>query len=82
MNRKQELDELVAAFVRLVHQAHANPDRVGCPDRATLVSLATQPASRDFAHVLDHLSQCAPCLEELAKLRRLKPHPSNDSDTG
>ena len=71
MNRKQELDELVTAFGRHLHEAHANPDRVGCPDQATLLALANEPAPGEaFTSFLDHISHCAPCLEELARLRK------------
>jgi len=71
MNREQEFEELVAAFGRHLHEAHANPDRVGCPEQATLIALAADPKSGEkFASVLDHLCHCAPCLEGLAKLRK------------
>jgi hypothetical protein len=81
MNRERDIDELVTAFVRHLHEAHANPARVGCPDHAALVGLANQPTTGDFACVLNHISQCAPCLEKLARLRRLKAQPSDDSGT-
>ena len=73
MNRKQELDELVAAFGRHLHEAHANPDRVGCPDKASLLALANQPGTGGAVNsILDHIPHCAPCLEEFANLRKQK----------
>ena len=76
MNSKQELDELVTAFVRRFHEAHAGPARMSRPCRS--VRVADQPTG-EFACVLKHVSHCAPCLEELARLRRLKAQPSDDA---
>ncbi len=77
MNRKQELEELVAAFEHHLRQAHANPDRVGCPDQTTLIALASeaQPGEKELAS-LDHICHCAPCLEHLARLRKVKRPPN------
>lgn len=74
MKRRQELDDLVAAFGRHISEAHANPERIGCPDWSVLVALANRPsAAEEFAAALDHICHCAPCLEGLASLRRGKP---------
>ena len=73
VHREQELDNLVVAFGRHVHENHPNPDRLGCPPKSTLSTLASDPSSaREFASVLDHICRCAACLEDLAQLRKAK----------
>ena len=70
VGRKEELEELVTAFGRRVHEEHPNPERVGCPERAALTRLAKEPVSVDAEPLLDHILQCAACLDELRDLRR------------
>lgn len=68
MKRAQKLDDLVAAFGRHVHEAHANPERIGCPDQSSLRNLANQaPLGPEVTGLLDHIRSCAPCLEDHLK---------------
>jgi hypothetical protein len=69
MGRKEELDDLIAAFDRAVHEEHPNPERAGCPGRAALTRLATEPEALGLGSILDHVRQCAACLDELRELR-------------
>lgn len=70
MGRKEELEKLIAAFGRRVHEEHPNPERTGCPERTELIRLAKEPGSSDAESLLDHIRQCAACLDELRDLRR------------
>jgi hypothetical protein len=48
--------------------ANPNPSRIGCPNRAVLVSLARRErAISDPAYA--HLTQCSPCYQEFRALR-------------
>jgi hypothetical protein len=67
--RKEELDDLIAAFSRQLHEKHPNPERVGCPGRAALTRLATEPAMAPSGSIVDHLRNCAACLDESKELR-------------
>jgi hypothetical protein len=67
---KDELDDLIMAFDRLVHAGHPNPERIGCPGPASLAKLATKPEGFGTAPILDHVRECAPCLDELRDLRQ------------
>jgi len=69
VGRKEELDDLIAAFDRLVHAEHPNPQRVGCPGPTALASLAKDPGTLETEPILDHVRQCAACLDELRNLR-------------
>ena len=69
MGRKEELDDLIAAFDRAVHEDHQNLERINCPGRAALMSLANRPEDFRTEAVLDHVQQCAACLDELKELR-------------
>jgi hypothetical protein len=69
VSRKEELDDLIAAFGRRVHEEHPNPERVGCPGRLVLSTLANQPEALQADSILDHVKQCAACLDELGALR-------------
>lgn len=70
MSRKAELDDLLAAFARRVHEEHPNAERIGCPGRPALMRLATEPRASGSEAILDHLRECAACLDELRELRR------------
>jgi len=61
--------ELIDAFDRVVHQDHPNPDRANCPREAALRVLAFEPKSFQSETLLDHVRNCAPCLDELRRLR-------------
>jgi hypothetical protein len=69
VGRKEELDDLIAAFDRAVHEDHPNLERIGCPGRPALTALAkqTEPVTSDS--VLEHIRHCATCLDELKELR-------------
>ena len=69
MRRKEELNALITALDRLVHAEHPNPERVGCPGRATLTRLASDPDAFETDSILRHIQQCAACLDELKELR-------------
>ncbi len=69
VDRKEELNNLIAAFDRAVHEDHANPERVGCPGRAVLTMLAKESATLSSDCILEHIRNCAACLDELKELR-------------
>ena len=62
--------DLIDAFEGVVHRDFPNPERVGCPAPETLARFATHPADPDFAGLLTHIGQCAPCFDALKELRR------------
>ncbi len=62
--------ELVDAFDRVVHQDHPNRNRTKCPGSALLQKLASHPEEFQSASTLAHVRHCAPCLDELKRLRR------------
>ena len=70
MGRKEELDDLLATFGRRVHEEHPNAARVGCPGLPALTRLATKPRDLESGAILDHIRECASCLDELRDLRR------------
>jgi hypothetical protein len=67
--------ELLDAFDRVLHDDFPNPQRTACPGRAVLMKLAQRPPDSQFAYLLAHIRQCAPCLDELKDLRRMQQHP-------
>jgi len=69
VGRKEELDDLITAFDRAVHEGHPNPERVGCPGRPALTALAKEPATVRSDSILEHIRNCAACLDELKELR-------------
>jgi hypothetical protein len=69
VNRKNDLDDLIAAFGLQLQHEHANPERVGCPGQAALEGFASNPGSGEAAAIVDHIRHCAPCLAELRALR-------------
>jgi len=62
--------ELLDAFDRVVHEDFPNPQRIDCPGRDVLLKLAQRPADDQFAFLLAHIRQCAPCFDELKDLRQ------------
>jgi len=70
VGRKEELDDLITAFGRRMHEGHPNPERVGCPRKHALTTLATDPEAIGLDSILDHVRQCAACLDELRTLRQ------------
>jgi hypothetical protein len=69
VGRKDELDDLIIAFDRAVHEDHPNPERVGCPGRPALATLAKQSGFLRPDSILEHIRNCAACLDELKGLR-------------
>jgi hypothetical protein len=70
LDRKKELDDLIAAFSRRVHEEHQNPARIGCPGLQDLTTLAEASATPGSESLLEHIRTCAPCLDELKQLRQ------------
>jgi len=62
--------ELFDAFDRVVHEDFPNPQRIACLGRDVLLELAQRPADAQFAPLLAHIRQCAPCFDELKELRQ------------
>ena len=62
--------ELIDSFETIVHRDFPNPQRIGCPERDSLVGLAAGLGDAQSALVLAHIRQCAPCFDELKELRR------------
>jgi hypothetical protein len=60
---------LIAAFGRQVREEHPNPERVGCPGKPALTTLAEAAGTLRSESILDHVRNCAACLEELKELR-------------
>jgi hypothetical protein len=69
VGRKEELDNLIAAFDRAVHEKPPNTKRVGCPGRPALAAFAKESATFGSDSLLEHLRHCAVCLDELKQLR-------------
>lgn len=61
--------ELIDAFDRVAHQDYANPSRANCPGIGALRELAFQPEQARSVSILGHFGHCAPCLDELKRLR-------------
>ncbi len=61
--------ELTDAFARVVHEDFPNPGRVGRPSSDTLARFVAQPTDLEFRMFLEHARQCAPCFNDLKKLR-------------
>ena len=69
VGRKEELDDLITAFDRAVHEDHPNPERVSCPGRPALTALAKEAGPVSSDSLLEHIRHCAACLDELKELR-------------
>jgi hypothetical protein len=69
VGRQEELDDLIAAFDRTVHEERPNPQRVGCPGRPALTMLARESATLSSDSILEHIRNCAACVDELKELR-------------
>jgi hypothetical protein len=80
VGRKEELDDLLAAFGRRVHEEHPNPERIACPGRPALTRLATESGDTESGTILDHIRECASCLDELRDLRRSRKRSQQSGD--
>ncbi len=61
--------EIIAAFDRWIHKKHPNPHRIGCPGKLALAELVVADSKFDDEYTLYHVTECAPCLDELTELR-------------
>lgn len=61
--------ELLDAFERIIHEDFPNPQRIDCPGHEALLKLAEGSAHVQLIHLLAHVQQCAPCFDELKKMR-------------
>lgn len=61
--------DLIEAFERVMHQDFQNPQRIGCLGPDALVTFAAHPGDPGFRTFLEHVTQCAPCFNQLKKLR-------------
>lgn len=68
--------DLIDAFEIMVHNEFSNPERIGCPGRDSLVRLASGLGNPEFATILAHVRQCAPCFDELKELRKAQSEAS------
>jgi len=71
---------LIDTFDRVIREDHPNPDRTGCPGDAALRQLAFQPGQFRSESTLDHITHCAPCLDQLKKLRASVPRNKKGED--
>ena len=69
VSRKEELDDLIAVFGRRVRDEHPNTERVGCPGRLALTTLVAAAVNLRSESILEHVRNCAACLDELKELR-------------
>jgi hypothetical protein len=70
VGRKEGLDDLIAAFARRLHEENPNPERIGCPKWAALTGVAADLGPLGSDSILDHVRECAACLDELRDLRK------------
>jgi len=62
--------DLIDAFETVVHRDFPNPERAGCPGPEVLAQLIRRPADAQLSHLLEHVTQCAPCFDDLKELRK------------
>ena len=62
--------DLIDTFEDVVHRDFPNPERIGCPGRELLAQLARRSADTQFCHLLEHVTKCAPCFDDLKELRK------------
>lgn len=63
--------ELTAAFETVIHRDFPNPQRIGCVGHDFLEALAAGREDNQSALALAHIRECAPCFDELKRLRRM-----------
>jgi hypothetical protein len=67
---KRDAERLIAAGRQYYSTAFPNPERVGCPDGATLRALVGRKLDRAAAKQIDsHMTHCSPCFVEYVRLR-------------
>lgn len=62
--------KLLNSFETIVHRDFPNPRRIGCPGPDLVVALAAGARNAQFALMLAHIRQCAPCFDKLKELRK------------
>jgi hypothetical protein len=77
VSRKEEIDDLIAAFDRVVHEDHFNAERTGCPGRPALTAMARDSKPLGSDSLLEHIRHCAACLNELKELRLTMKRPES-----
>jgi hypothetical protein len=61
--------ELIPVFDDVLHSDYRNPERIECPGTGVLKKLVISPKKFAFESTLRHLGRCAPCVDDLKKLR-------------
>lgn len=62
-------DLLIEAFDRWIHATHPNRERTGCPGTMALAELVVADTKFDDEYTLQHIGECAACLDDLTQLR-------------
>jgi hypothetical protein len=64
---------LIEAGRRYYSTAFPNPERVGCPDKATLEACLRRQIARATSQQIDeHMMQCSPCFNDYVRLREAR----------
>jgi len=53
-----------------IHETHPNPQRTGCPGRERLEAVVRATKKLKDKDTLDHIGQCAACLDEMRAIKR------------
>jgi hypothetical protein len=61
--------DLTDAFERSLRRDFPNPERTGCPGRDALSRFVACPNAPELSLLLEHVRRCAPCFDELKRLR-------------
>jgi hypothetical protein len=62
--------ELLIAFDIWIHEKHPNRERIGCPGRERLEAVVRAKTKVEDQYTLDHIGQCAACLDEMLEISR------------
>lgn len=62
--------ELLVAFDLWIHDKHPNPERKGCPGRERLVAVVQAKQKVEDQYTLEHVGECAACLDEMRGIKR------------
>jgi hypothetical protein len=62
--------ELLEEFDRWIHESRRNEERFGCPERETLLALVLAKSKFQDEYTLDHIGECAACLDELLEIKK------------
>jgi hypothetical protein len=72
--------EIIDAFYEWVHENHPNPQRIGCPGRLALAELVVTETEFEDKYTLNHIGECAPCVDDLTELRLEFERMNKDSE--